>query len=87
MKLAVNLLIRNELCKLFFITPLLKTRFSVAVERVGNLKVGLQIAVSNRSKVTSNKILKRVAMKNKMHYSKQNIVDVIHVTAALASLG
>ena len=74
----------------------MEIRFSVPVEgvktaifnpRVGNLKVGLEIAVSTRSTVISNQILKRVAMKNKMHYSKENTADATHVTAALASLG
>ena len=69
---------------LFFIAPLLKIRFSVPVERlesaisnprVGSLKVGLKIAVSNRSTVTSNQVLKRVAIKNNMHYSKQNVFN------------
>ena len=40
--------------------------------RVETLKVGLKIAVSTRSTVTSNQIFQRVAMINKMHYSKQN---------------
>ena len=55
---------------LIFITPLLKIRFSVPVERVENLKVGLQIAVLTRSTVTSNQILKRVTVKIEMLYSK-----------------
>ena len=31
--------------------------------------------------------LKTVAMKNSIHYSKQNTANAAHVTAALASLG
>ena len=80
----------------FFHNTSYEIRFSVPVEPaetaifnsgVENLQVGLQIAVSTRSKVTSNQILKRIAMKNKMHYSKQNTADATGVTAALASLG
>ena len=37
--------------------------------------------------VTSSQMLKTVAMKNNMHYSKQNTADATHVTATLASLG
>ena len=78
----------------FFIGPLLKIVFSVPVEqvkteisnpRVETLKVGLKIAVSTRSTVTSNKILKRVAMKNNMHYSKQNAMDLTIVKFATYS--
>ena len=74
----------------------MKIRFSIPVEwvetailnpRVKNLKVGLQITFSTRSTVTSNQILKRVATKNKMPYSKQNTADATRVIAALASLG
>ena len=81
---------------LFFIASLLKIRFSVPVERVesatsnprvGSLKVGLKIAVSTRSTVTSNQILKRVAIKNNMHYSKQNKTESTTVNAACASMG
>ena len=57
--------------KFFFIAPPLKIRFSVPVERV---------------ETTANQILERVAMKNSVHYSKQNTVTAIRVIAALASL-
>ena len=65
----------------FFIAPLLKIRFSVPVKRdetaIFNprgetLEVGLQTALSSRFTGTENKFLKIVAMKNSMHYSKQN---------------
>ena len=46
------------------------------------LKVGLQTALSSRFIGTENQILKTVAMKNSMHYSKQNTAN-----AALALLG
>ena len=67
--------------KPFFIAPLLKIRFSVPVNRdetvIFNprgetLKVGLQTALSSCFTGTENKILKTVAMKNNIHYSKQN---------------
>ena len=35
---------------------------------------------------TENQILKTVAMKNSMHYSKQKTANATRVTAALASL-
>ena len=35
----------------------------------------------------SSQMLKTVAIKNNMHYSKQDTADATHVTAALASLG
>ena len=68
----------------FFIAPLLKIQFSVPSEqletaisnpRVETSKVGLKIADSTRSTVTSNQILKRVAIQTNMHYSKQNTTD------------
>ena len=49
--------------------------------------LGLKVAVSTRSTVTANQILKRFAMKNSIHYSKQNTAKAIHVYAALVSLG
>ena len=57
---------------MFFIAPPLKIRFSVPVERVETtfLNLGLKVAVSTRSTVTANQILKRVAMKNSVHYIK-----------------
>ena len=79
-----------------FIAPLLKLRFSVPVKwdetAIFNpggetLKVGLQTALSSRFTCTENQILKTVAMKNSMHYSKQNTANATRVTAALASLG
>ena len=81
---------------MLFIAPLLKIRFSVPAKRdetaIFNpkgetLKVGLQTALSSRSTVTANQILKRVAMKNSIHYSKQNTAKAFHVIAALVSLG
>ena len=80
----------------YFIAPLLKIRFSVPVKRdetvIFNprgetLKVGLQTALLSRFTGTKNQILKTVAMKNSMHYSKQNTANATRVTAALASLG
>ena len=80
----------------FFIAPLLKIRFSVPVKRdetaISNprgetLKVGLPTALSSRFTGTENQILKIVAMKNSMHYSKQNTANATRVTVALASLG
>ena len=48
----------------------------------------LKVAVSTRSTVTANQILKRVAMKNSIHYSKQNTAIAMSVKfAALVSLG
>ena len=47
--------------------------------------VGLQTAISSRFTGTENLILKTVAMKNSMHYSKQNTANAARVTAALAS--
>ena len=38
---------------------------------------------STRSTVTANQILKRVAMKNGIHYSKQNTAKAFRVIAAL----
>ena len=72
----------------FFIAPPLKIRFSVPVERVETATFnGLKIVVSTRSTVTANQILKRVAMKNSIHYSKQNTAKAFCVIAALVSLG
>ena len=51
------------------------------------LTLGLKVAVITRSTVTANQILKRVAMKNIIHYSKQNTANATRVIAALASLG
>ena len=85
-----------KILKLFFIAPLLKIRFSVLANRdetaIFNprgetLKVGLQTVLSSRFTGTENQILKTVAMKNSMHYSKQNTANATRVTAALASLG
>ena len=68
----------------FFIAPLLKIRFSVPVKRDETamfnprgetLKVGLQTALSSRFTVTENQILKTVAIKNGMHYLKQNTAN------------
>ena len=82
--------------KTFFIAPLLKIRFSVPAKRDEtaifsprgeNLKVGLQTALSSRFTGTENQILKTVAMKNSIHYSKQNTANATCVAAALASLG
>ena len=73
--------------KWIFIAPLLKIRFSVPGERVETLKAGLKIAVSTRSTITSNQILKRAAMKNNMHYSKQITIGSTSVNAVLDSLG
>ena len=82
--------------KLIFIAPLLKIRFSVPAKRDEtaifnprgeNLKVGLQTALSFRFTGTENQILKTVAMKNSIHYSKQNTANATRVAAALASLG
>ena len=56
---------------------------SVPVERVKQRKQRL----STRSTVTANRILKRVAIKNSIHYSKQNTANATRVTADLASLG
>ena len=87
---------RTQAKNLFFIAPLLKIRFSVPVKRAKTaifnpraetLKVGLQTALSSRFTGTENQILKTVAMKNSMHYSKQNTANATRVTAALASLG
>ena len=80
----------------YVIAPLLKIQFSVPVKRdetaIFNprdetLKVGLQTALSSRFTGTKNQILKTVAMKNNMHYSKQNTANATCVTAALSSLG
>ena len=80
----------------FFIAPLLKIRFSVPAKRdesaifnpgCETLKIGLQTALSSRFTGTENQILKTGAMKNSMHYSKQNTANATRVTAALASLG
>ena len=50
-----------------FIAPPLKIRFSVPMKlRFSTL--GLKVAVSTRSTVTANQILKRVAMKNSILY-------------------
>ena len=57
---------------------MLKLRFST---------LGLKVALSTRSTVTANQILKRVAMKNSIHYSKQNTAKAFRVIAALVSLG
>ena len=62
-----------------FIASSLKIRFSVPIKRVET--------VSIRSTVTANQILKRIAMKNSIHYSKQNTAKAIRVIEALASLG
>ena len=88
--------IKTNKKNIFFIAPLLKIRFSVPAKRnetaIFNprgetLKVGLQTAVLTRSTGTENQILKTVAMKNSMHYSKQYTANANRVTAALASLG
>ena len=82
--------------KYFFIAPLLKIRFSVPAKRdktaIFNpkgetLKVGLQTALSSRFTGTEIQILKTAAMKNCMHYSKQNTANATRVTAALARSG
>ena len=81
---------------ILFIAPLLIIRLSLPEKRVETaifnprgetLKVGLQTAISTRSTGTENQILKTVAMKNSMHYSKPNTANATRVTAALASLG
>ena len=50
-------------------------------------KVGLQTALSSRFTGTENQILKTVAMKNSIYYSKQNTANATRIAAALASLG
>ena len=74
----------------------MKIRFSVPAKRdetaIFNprgeiLKVGLQTALSSRFTGTENQILKTVAMKNSIHYSKQNTANATRVAADLASLG
>ena len=83
-------------CIKFFIAPLLKIRFSIPAKRVQTaifkprgetLKVGMQTALSSRFTGTENRIFKGGAMKNTMHYSKENTADATRVTAALALLG
>ena len=80
----------------FFIALPLKIRFSVPAKRDEtaifnprgkNLKVGLQTALLSRFIGTENQILKIIAMKNSIHYSKQNTMNATRVAAALASLG
>ena len=82
--------------KIFFTAPILKIRLSVPANRdetaIFNprgktLKVGLQTALSSHFTGTENQILKTVAMKNSMHYSKQNTANATRMTAALALLG
>ena len=74
----------------------MKIRFSVSANRDETailkprgetLKVGLQTALLSRFTGNENQILKTVAMKNSIHYSKQNTANATRVTAALASLG
>ena len=65
----------------------MRVEIAIFNPRGGNLKVGLQTAVSTRSTGTESQILKTVAMKNSMHYSKQNTANATRVTAALTSLG
>ena len=74
---------------------ILKIQFSVPVEqvkiafsnpRVEILKVGLKIAVSTRSTVTPNQIVKRVAIKNNMHYSKQNTTNSTSVITSCKAI-
>ena len=58
---------------------------AISNPRLETSKVELKIAASTRSIVTSNKILKRVAMKNIMHYSKQTTTDSTSVKFAAYS--
>ena len=80
----------------YFIALLLKIRFSLPAKRdetaIFNprgetLKVGWQTALSSRFTGTENQILETVAVKNSIHYSKQNTANATRVTAALALLG
>ena len=75
--------------KIIFIAPSLKIRFSVPVERVETtiFNPRVESRCSTRSTVTANQILKRVATKNIIHYSKQNTAKAFRVIAALVSLG
>ena len=49
-----------------------KTQTAIFNPRGETLKVGLQTTVATRFTGTENQILKTVAMKNNMHYLKQN---------------
>ena len=71
--------------KIPFLVPVEETEAAISNSRVKTLKVRLKIAVLIRS--TLNQILKRVAMKNNIHYSKQNKTDSTSVNAYLTSLG
>ena len=75
--------------KLVFIAPPLKIRFSVPVERVETMIFNPRVEsrFSTRSTVTANQILKRVAMKNSIHYSKKNTAKAFRQIAAQVSLG
>ena len=70
----------------FIIAAAILKNLLVTVTR--NLSRVVYISTVDHSDIfTSNQILKRVAMENSMHYSKQNIMDSMSVNAALASLG
>ena len=73
--------------KIPFLVPVEQVEIAMSNTRVETLKVGLKIAVSTRSSVKLNQILKKVAMQNKMHYLKQNTTNSTSVNAALASIG
>ena len=73
--------------KIRFLVPAKQDETAIFNPRGETLKVGLQTALSSRFTGTENQILKTVAMKNSIHYSKQNTANAIRVAAALASLG
>ena len=71
-----------------FIAPPLKIRFSVPVERVETSIFNPRVESCCFNPLHSySQILKRVAMKNSIHYSKQNTAKAFRVIAALVSLG
>ena len=61
--------------KIRFSVPAKRDETTIFNPRGETLKVGLQTAHSSRCTGTKNQILKTVAMKNSIHYSKQNTAN------------
>ena len=73
--------------KIRFLVPAKRDETAIFNPRGEALNVGLQTALSSRFTGTENQILKTVAMKNSMHYSKESIANATRVNADLALLG
>ena len=59
----INIIFHSAPFEIRFSVPVERVESATSNPRVGSLKAGLKIAVSTRSTVTSNQILKRIAIK------------------------